>query len=65
MAKAITLPCFTMLPFDWNAAAKFAQLNTAITAEIANAPAAPLWYSDSFFGKTFAPSAAKAERAKP
>lgn len=53
------------LPFDWNAAAKFARLNTAIAAEIANAPAAPLWYSDSFFGKTFAPAAMKAERAKP
>ncbi len=53
------------LPFDWNAAAKFARLNTAIAAEIANAPAAPLWYSDSFFGKTFAPTAAKAERPKP
>ena len=53
------------LPFDWNAAAKFARLNTAIAAEIANAPAAPLWYSDSFFGKTFAPTAPKAERVKP
>jgi Peptidase family M28/PA domain len=50
------------LPFDWNAAAKFARLNTAIAAEIANAPNAPLWYSDSFFGKTFAPTATKAAR---
>ena len=53
------------LPFDWNAAAKFARLNTAIAAEIANAPTAPRWYSDSFFGKTFAPAATKAERVKP
>lgn len=50
------------LPFDWAAAAKFARLNTAIAAEIANAAAAPLWYSDSFFGKIFAPDAAKAAR---
>jgi Zn-dependent M28 family amino/carboxypeptidase len=51
-----------VLPFDWNAAAKFARLNTAIALEIANAPAAPKWYADSFFGKTFAPQADKAPR---
>ncbi len=50
------------LPFDWNAAAKFARLNTAIAMEIANAPTAPAWYADSFFGKTFAPGATKAVR---
>jgi hypothetical protein len=50
------------LPFDWNAAAKFARLNTAIASEIANAPSAPLWYSDSFFGRTFAPTAQKEAR---
>ena len=50
------------LPFDWNAAAKFARLNTAIAMEIANAPKAPAWYADSFFGKTFAPDAAKTPR---
>jgi len=50
------------LPFDWNAAAKFARLNTAIALEIANAPTPPSWYADSFFGKTFAPNAAKAQR---
>ena len=52
------------LPFDWDAAAKFARLNTAIAAEIANAPVAPLWYSDSFFGKTFAPAAAYCTAAR-
>jgi Peptidase family M28/PA domain len=52
------------LPFDWNAAAKFARLNTAIANEVANAPAIPAWYSDSFFGKTFAPAAPKVERPK-
>jgi Zn-dependent M28 family amino/carboxypeptidase len=53
------------LPFDWNAAAKFARINTAIADEIANAPSVPHWYSDSFFGKTFAGGAIKAERPKP
>lgn len=50
------------LPIDWNAAAKFATLNSAIALEIANASAAPAWYADSFFGKTFAPAASKAPR---
>lgn len=53
------------LPFDWNAAAKFARLNVAIASEIANAPTAPAWYADSFFGKTFAPTAAKVPRPSP
>jgi hypothetical protein len=53
------------LPIDWNAAAKFARINTAIATEVANAPAAPLWYADSFFGKAFAPNAPKAERPAP
>jgi hypothetical protein len=50
------------LPINWDAAAKFARVNTMIAAEIANADAAPKWYSDSFFGKVFAPGSAKAER---
>jgi hypothetical protein len=50
------------LPFDWSAAAKFARVNTMIAAEIANADEAPKWYADSFFGKAFAPGAAKAAR---
>lgn len=48
------------LPFDWNAAAKFAQINYLIAREIADAPAAPRWYKGSFFGDLFAPNAAKA-----
>ncbi len=52
----------TDLPFDWNAAAKFAKINTLIAAEIANADAGPLWYKDSFFGNQFAPTAARANR---
>jgi Zn-dependent M28 family amino/carboxypeptidase len=50
------------LPFDWKAGAKFAQINYLIASEIANAPEAPRWYNDSFFGKTLAPNAAKAAR---
>jgi Zn-dependent M28 family amino/carboxypeptidase len=40
------------LPFDWNAAARFARLNYLIAREIADGAQAPLWYADSFFGNT-------------
>lgn len=50
------------LPIDWEAAAKFARVNAAIAAEIANSDEAPKWYGDSFFGNVFAPNAAKAVR---
>jgi hypothetical protein len=50
------------LPFDWQAAAKFARINYLIAREIADAPQAPLWYADSFFGKLFAPGKEKAAR---
>lgn len=50
------------LPFDWNAAAKFARVNYAIAREIADAPQAPRWYTGSFFGDIFAPVAPKAPR---
>jgi len=50
------------LPFNWNAAAKFSRINMLIATEIANAPETPKWYADSFFGKVFAPEAAKAKR---
>jgi Zn-dependent M28 family amino/carboxypeptidase len=52
------------LPIDWNAAAKFARINYLIAREIADAPQAPQWYEDSFFGKSLAPGAGKAARAK-
>jgi hypothetical protein len=52
------------LPFDWNAAAKFAKINTLIAAEIANADDAPKWYTDSFFGNVFASDGAKAVNPK-
>ncbi len=52
------------LPFDWNAAAKFARLNYLIAREIADSPEAPRWYADSFFGQVMAPNQQKAQRAK-
>ncbi len=42
------------LPFDWQAGAKFAQLNYLIAREIADSPQAPLWFSDSFFAAAVA-----------
>ncbi|EZP72073.1 Peptidase M28 [Sphingomonas paucimobilis] len=51
------------LPFNWDAAAKFARVNYAIAREIADQPQAPRWYKGDFFGDAFAPDAAKA--AKP
>ena len=50
------------LPFDWQAGAKFARLNYQIAREIADAPQAPRWYQDSFFGTIFAPNQPKAAR---
>ena len=52
------------LPFDWNAGARFAELNYLIAREIANAAEAPRWYRGSFFGNAFAPRAEKAERPR-
>jgi len=50
------------LPIDWKVGAKFARINYEIAREIADAPKAPLWYSDSFFGKALAPGREKAAR---
>ncbi len=49
-------------PIDWKVGAKFARINYEIAREIADAPEAPRWYSDSFFGKALAPDRAKAAR---
>lgn len=51
------------LPFDWNAAAKFARVNYAIAREMADVDQAPRWYADSPFAKT-APDMPTAERPK-
>jgi len=50
------------LPFNWDAAAKFAKVNYAIAREIADQPQAPRWYGDDFFGDAFAPDAPKMPR---
>ncbi|HEX8062113.1 MAG TPA: M28 family metallopeptidase [Allosphingosinicella sp.] len=50
------------LPIDWRAGAKFARINYEIAREIADAPQAPRWYADSFFGKALAPEREKAAR---
>jgi Zn-dependent M28 family amino/carboxypeptidase len=52
------------LPINWQAGAKFARLNYLIAREIADAPQAPRWYGDSFFGKVMAPNQPKAARLK-
>jgi Zn-dependent M28 family amino/carboxypeptidase len=52
----------TDLPFNWNAAAKFARINYLIAKEIADAPEAPRWYADSFFGKAVGGDQPRARR---
>jgi len=52
------------LPFNWEAAARFARLNYLIAREIADAPEAPLWYADSFFGTAFGGGQQRAERPR-
>jgi Zn-dependent M28 family amino/carboxypeptidase len=54
----------TDLPFDWNAGAKFARINYLIAREIADAPEAPRWYADSFFGQAVGGTQPKATRAR-
>lgn len=43
------------LPFDWEAGAQFARVNTHIVEGLANADAAPRWNPGDFFGKEYAP----------
>lgn len=50
------------LPIDWQAGAKFAEVNYYIVREIADAAKRPLWYQGNFFGKEFAPKAEKAAK---
>jgi Zn-dependent M28 family amino/carboxypeptidase len=51
-------------PIDWESGARFARLNYLIARQLADAPQRPLWYKDDYFGDAFAPSAARAVRAK-
>lgn len=41
------------LPIDWAAAARFVDANVAIARGVADAPAAPTWNKDDFFGTLF------------
>ncbi|WP_052508061.1 M20/M25/M40 family metallo-hydrolase [Sphingomonas hengshuiensis] len=50
------------LPFDWNAGAKFAQINYLIAREIADAAEAPRWYEGDTYGDRYAKNAAKAPK---
>lgn len=52
------------LPFDWEAGALFARVNTRIVQDLADAPERPRWYAGDFFGGEFAKDAPKAA-AKP
>lgn len=50
------------LPIDWQAGAKFAEVNYHIIRGIADATEQPRWYAGNLFGKEFAPTAPKAPR---
>jgi hypothetical protein len=52
------------LPFDWQAGARFAQLNYLIAREIADSREAQRWYADSFFGDAVAAGQPRARRAR-
>lgn len=52
------------LPFNWDAAAKFARVNYAIARQVADAPEAPRWYAQDFFGDAFAADQPKAPSPK-
>jgi Zn-dependent M28 family amino/carboxypeptidase len=53
------------LPFDWQAGARFAEVNYHIVRAIADAGEAPRWYAGNFFGEEFAKGAPKAAKPKP
>jgi Zn-dependent M28 family amino/carboxypeptidase len=47
---------------DWQAGARFAEVNFRIMRAMADADSPPLWRADDFFGDSFAPKAARAPR---
>ena len=47
---------------DWNAAARYGELNYRISRTLADADQRPLWYRGDYFGDRFAPKAPRAER---
>ncbi len=52
------------LPFNWAAAAKFAEVNYRIARDLADAAEAPRWYGDSPFAAQFAKGQPMAVRPK-
>ena len=48
-------------PFNWAAAARFAQINFLVARELADGADAPRWYKGDYFGEQFAKGAAKAD----
>ncbi len=50
-------------PIDWEAGARFAEVNYRITRAMTDSDTPPLWFQGDYFGDTFAPKAARA--AKP
>jgi hypothetical protein len=51
-------------PISWMAAVRFAGLNYLIALDLADAPAAPHWYQEDFFGDKFAPGQPRAPRPR-
>ncbi|HEY0413725.1 MAG TPA: M28 family metallopeptidase [Allosphingosinicella sp.] len=49
-------------PIDWEAGARYAELNYLISRELADADARPLWYEGDYFGNLFAPGQPRAAR---
>ena len=47
---------------NWNAGARYAQLNYRISRALADADARPLWYEGDYFGDVFAPGQPRAKR---
>ena len=45
---------------DWNAAARYGELNYRISRTLADADQRPLWYKGDYFGDRFAPDAPRA-----
>jgi len=50
------------LPFNWAAAARFAQINYLVARDLADGAAEPRWYKGDYFGDQFAKRAVKAAR---
>jgi hypothetical protein len=52
-------------PINWVAAARYGELNYRIARLLADEPQRPLWYRGDYFGDTYAPGQARAERTAP